>query len=53
MEGKWGKKGIKVREQVREGQRETEKKTMLSTEIYQGILPLASLSNKKIFKAKC
>ena len=26
MEGRWGKKGIKVREQVREGQRETEKK---------------------------
>lgn len=52
MEGKWGKKGIKVKEQVREGQRETER-TMLSREIYQGILPLASLSNKKIFKAKC
>lgn len=52
MEGKWGRKGIKVKEQVREGQRETER-TMLSTEIYQGILSLASLSNKKIFKAKC
>lgn len=45
-----GKEGNKSKEASEEGQRETEK-TMLSTEIYQGILLLASLSNKKTFKA--
>lgn len=48
-----GKEGNKSKGASEGGAERDRKKTMLSTEIYQGILLLASLSNKKTFKAKC